>query len=94
MKDMCRCIDSTIECSGVDSSMSLGVHVSLLFVYKFIYEFAHVLVGDLQYRVPCVLCTCRHCGYCQETTKYYCIGFLYFTCLGFVGKPMCFQVLF
>ena len=51
MKDMCRCIDSTIECSGVDSSVSLGVHVSLLFVYKFVYEFADVLVGELQYRV-------------------------------------------
>ena len=47
MKDMCRCIDSTIECSGVDSSMSLGVHVSLLFVCEFTLLLA-VLVGVLQ----------------------------------------------
>lgn len=28
MKNLCSCIDSTIECSGVDSSVSLGIHVS------------------------------------------------------------------
>ena len=28
IKELCNCIDATIECSGVDNSASLGIHVS------------------------------------------------------------------